>query len=70
MKLCGACVTIISTTCAISSDCNILLGSFPVCGEKSVATVPGQIALTLMPKALKSSAMHSDIPKSPHFEAQ
>ena len=70
MKLCGAWVTIISTACAMSSGCNILLTSFFPRGEKSVATLPGQIALTRTPYARKSSAMHSVNPSRPHFEAQ
>src|SRR5271156_3953780 len=54
----------------MSSACSILRTSFPACGEKSVATVPGQIALTLIPYCRRSSAMHSVNPSRPHLEAQ
>src|ERR1017187_11043202 len=46
IKLCGACARIISTAYATSCGRSILLRSFPAWGEKSVATVPGQKALT------------------------
>src|ERR1700722_2858928 len=70
MKLCGACVRIMETAWATSSGCSIFFGSFVECGEKSVATEPGQMALTRMPNGRRSSAMHSVRPKSPHLEAQ
>src|SRR5580692_8742922 len=57
MKLSRDCVTIISTACATSSDCSSLLPSLPVCGENSVFTLPGQMALARIPNSRKSSAM-------------
>src|SRR6202022_900570 len=70
MKLPGACVTIAATACATSSGCSIFAGSLPTCGENSVATEPGQIALTRMPCARRSSAMHPVRPRRPHLDAQ
>src|SRR3989441_1273469 len=56
MKLCGAWVRSISTACATSSGWSIFAESFPVWGENSVATVPGQMTLTRMPWPRSSSA--------------
>src|SRR5208337_5490410 len=38
--------------------------------ENSVATLPGQIALTLIPYVRRSSAMHPVNPCRPHLDAQ
>src|SRR4029077_455711 len=66
----GPCVTIIATACATSSAVSTLLGSFGPRPENSVATLPGQIALTRIPDPRKSSAMQPVSPCQPHFEAQ
>ena len=69
-KLCGPCITIISTAWATSSGERTLAGSFELRGENSVATLPGQITLTRMPCSRKSSAMQAERPWRPHLEAQ
>src|ERR1019366_6769493 len=70
MKLPEACVTRAATACATSSGWRIFEEFLPPCPENSVATEPGQMALTRMPYPRKSSAMLPDKPMSPHFDAQ
>src|SRR5258708_800539 len=69
-KLPGAAVTIAATTCATFAACSALAVFLALCPENSVATEPGQTALTRIPCARNSSAMQPVRPMRPHLEAQ